>query len=184
MILCLRLFYFPLSLSDGLHPSPCSVSLWQHQDGEVPPAATGQRQQQNKGECLPLVWDKTTATLVRAWVTPLLCAYCLWFIHQEIQLQYINITQGSPRWKLLKPFYIMIYWNEGILPLGSVMYCKSIGESGHVSFPSLRCMFIIDIFMIYCMHKCVAFRNTVVWVALHNNCTLRSICKLRLHYHL
>lgn len=58
-----------LSLSDGLHPSPCSVSLWQHQDGEVPAAATGQCQQQNKGECLPLVLNKTTTKFAKAeWV--------------------------------------------------------------------------------------------------------------------
>ena len=44
------MFCFLCFPSDGLHPSPCSVSLWQHQDGEVPAAGTSQRQQQNLGE--------------------------------------------------------------------------------------------------------------------------------------
>lgn len=49
-------------LSDGIHPSPCCLSLWQCKDGEVPPAAAGQRQQQNKGEHLPLDINGTTLT--------------------------------------------------------------------------------------------------------------------------
>ena len=41
----------PLSLlvSDGLHTPSCGLSLWQHQDGEVPPAAASSCEQQDKG---------------------------------------------------------------------------------------------------------------------------------------
>lgn len=53
--MCVSLLTIFLFLSDGLHPSARSVPLRQHQDGEVPPAATGQRQQQNEGECPLLV---------------------------------------------------------------------------------------------------------------------------------
>lgn len=48
--MCVSLLTIFLYLSDGLHSSPRSLSLRQHQDGEVPPAATSQCQQQNKGE--------------------------------------------------------------------------------------------------------------------------------------
>lgn len=30
-----------LLVSDGLHTPSCGLSLWQHQDGEVPSAAAG-----------------------------------------------------------------------------------------------------------------------------------------------
>ena len=69
-------------LSDGLHPSPRSMSLWQHQDGEVPPAATGQCQQQNTGECPPLVLDKTATELAWAHVTELDSVICFRPIQQ------------------------------------------------------------------------------------------------------
>lgn len=39
-----------LSVPDGLHPPSCGLSLWQHQDGEVPAAAPGAGQQQDEGE--------------------------------------------------------------------------------------------------------------------------------------
>ena len=51
-----------ISLSDGIHPSPCCLPLWQCKDGEVPPAAAVQRQQQDQGEHLPLDINGTTLT--------------------------------------------------------------------------------------------------------------------------
>lgn len=37
-------------VSDGLHTPSCGLSLWQHQDGEVPSAATGSCEQQDEGK--------------------------------------------------------------------------------------------------------------------------------------
>lgn len=39
-----------LLVPDGLHTPSCGLSLWQHQDGEVPSAAAGPSEQQDKGK--------------------------------------------------------------------------------------------------------------------------------------